>query len=320
VHQRQDKYGTLGVKSGGENQVPHTAPRHMIYTGSYRAAFIFASPYVLYLETTLVKNTPGGVTLAITGIILTIWVSAREIDSKKLMGGNMSSELIVAVISAVAAVAAAIIAAIISANSTRKTGIIDAQSQQLRDLESRNATRKYEIYLPVLELYSMLLNPHGPATRQWREGHPDVDLDKTLDDFAKWVAIYGSDDVVRTYHDLSEIVNSLLDETVKDEQWSFLPLIYHLYGDFLMAVRRDLGHPNSKIELRHILANGGFRFYESHLWPTSCLPLEKLYAKYRKEYNWRPSWEDPSLLNKNDTSKKAISNHPETLLPDEHKP
>ena len=222
----------------------------------------------------------------------------------------MSSELIIAIISAIAAVVAAVVTAVIGANSTRKTGTIDAQSQQLRDLENRNATRKYEIYKPILDLYSMLLSPHGSEAKRWKENHKDVDIEKTLDDFAKWVIIYGSDDVVLKFHNFSETLNSLHGR--EKDIWVFLPLLYRLYAEFIIAVRRDMGYPDTKIGVNHILATGGFNFYGSHLWPTSCLPLKELYEKYRKEYNWRPRWEDPLLLNKSDTSKEAISSRPET--------
>ena len=140
--------------------------------------------------------------------------------------------------SIIAAVVAAAIAAVIGANSSRKTRTIDVQSQQLRDLENRNAARKYEIYKPVIDLYSVLLSPHGLEAKRWRERYKDADIEEMLDDFAKWVAIYGPDDVVVKFHNFSETLNSL--QGREKDIWLFLPLLYRWWEDPSLLNKNDI--------------------------------------------------------------------------------
>jgi len=197
---------------------------------------------------------------------------------------------ITTLVSATLAVGSAISVAVIGARSARRVKIEETQAQRWREAESRNADKKYKTYEPILDLFQLLMDPYKAKEKLQSLG--DEEIERRLDEFGKWIVIFGSGPAVGAYHDFKVAFFSLRVGAEPDYYWQFLPLLYRLYANFVIEVRYDIGANQSRgdIEAHHALGLGSFKLYESHLAEASRMPMRRLYKLYRQKYNWIPPW------------------------------
>lgn len=181
----------------------------------------------------------------------------------------MWASFLVAGIPAVAAIVAAVIAAI-AASSAKKS---EAKALHVRDLENRIAERKFKVYEPMIELLRRLIDPQEASAVVAKQ----AEFRQKLSEFSAWIAIYGSDDAVTyfqrfmqcTYH--SAPVHVLL----------------RMYSEFVLAARRDMGYPETRVTGEHILGIRLSDIYAGKWIDTFTLPLGELYARE----DWKAPWE-----------------------------
>jgi len=175
-------------------------------------------------------------------------------------------------IAAVPAIAA-ILAAIIAARSARRAIAAQAETDRLRHLEERVAGQKYEVYRPMLELFRDMLDPKlsKRVTNMAGEG---------IAQFATWIAIFGSDDAVIAYRNFMQASFHAAPPAVA----------IRLYGDFVIAARRDMGDPKTGLSATDIMAIRINDIYESEMLADTTLPLPEVFAKYA----WAAPWLQPN--------------------------
>lgn len=194
------------------------------------------------------------------------------------------------VVAAALSLCSAITVAMIGSISARRARTDDARFQRLLDAENRNAETKFRTYEPILELFQLLLTPAQAQEKFLTMG--DTEIENRLDEFGKWIVIYGSTEAVEAYHDFKVSFFSLEPGESKEYYWNFLPLLYRLYANFVIAVRHDIGfvRDDKDIQARHVLALGAVSLYKSHLADASRMPMNKLYTFYRRQYGWTRPW------------------------------
>jgi hypothetical protein len=127
--------------------------------------------------------------------------------------------------------------------SARKAKASEAEAARLRNLEERNASRKFETYEPMIQLLRDMFVDSDVMDEE-------TTLEK-LHNFAAWNAIYGSDAAVLAFRNLMAAAFT-----------SPPPQIYlRLYAEFILAIRSDLGHPNSAITADDVLGSRITDFY-----------------------------------------------------------
>lgn len=168
---------------------------------------------------------------------------------------------------------AAILAAIIAARSARRATAAQAEADRLRHLEERVAGQKYEMYRPMIDLLRDMLDPKQSkkvTTNQAGE---------RMAQFATWVAIFGSDDAVIAYR-------NFMQASFHDAPPA---VAIRLYGDFVIAVRRDMGDPKTGLSATDVMAIRINDIYESEMVTDTTIPLPEVFAKY----GWAAPWLQP---------------------------
>lgn len=170
---------------------------------------------------------------------------------------------------------AAIIAAAIASRSARKTKRAETEAQRTRELESRNAEKKYEVYEPMINLLRDTL-----AQKQ-------IDQDELiakLQHFSTWVTIYGSDEAVETFHNFMQA------------SYSDAPaaILLRLYGDFMIAIRKDIGYPDTDVSRQHLL---GMRITDIY---KSYDIINQSFEEICDRLNWKAPWLSSDVTPKND--------------------
>lgn len=168
---------------------------------------------------------------------------------------------------------AAILSAILAGWFATRARSSEAEAARLRELEDRISAKKYDTYKPMIELLRDVFQA---------DKIKDLGQDKIVDrlsDFAIWIAIYGSDDAVRTYQ-------------------HFMQTIYHeppphvavrLWAEFVLAARRDLGHDETKTTAVDVLAIRLNDLYEnSDAYAAATLPMAELVTRH----DWTPPWSE----------------------------
>lgn len=176
------------------------------------------------------------------------------------------ASLVVVVIPAIASVAAAVVAGVF-AWSTRRT---DRQVERIRELETRISERKYATYKPLIDILTELLRPDAPQ----RDEASEAAMQASLRDFATWISIYGSDEAVDTFHKFMQVA-------VRNPP-SVIAL--RLLGDFLVAARKDMGYPYTKIGRKQIL---GTRITDLYDHPDL---LDPSFDEVCSRLDWTPPW------------------------------
>jgi hypothetical protein len=170
------------------------------------------------------------------------------------------------------AAAAAITAAIVAALSARSTKRLELQAQRARELESRISERKIDIYKPMIEMLGKAISPSALINPPQPE-----DNSEKIGKFSTWIAIYGSDDTIKIYHNFMQAAFHKAPILV----------ISRLFAEFIIAARRDIGYPETTVTALHLM---GMRindlYSENEYRLAMSLPFEEL---CRRE-NWDPPW------------------------------
>ncbi|MEU4739690.1 hypothetical protein AB0G02_04385 [Actinosynnema sp. NPDC023658] len=172
--------------------------------------------------------------------------------------------LLVAGIPAIAAIAAAIVAGVFASRTRRAEG----EAQRARDLESRISDRKYAIYEPMINLLSDLLGGRNvPA-------ETSAEIIQKMKDFSTWISIYGSDESVRAFHNWMQAIFASPPVEIQ----------LRLYGDFLVAARRDIGYADTEVGRQHLL---GMRINDIYKYPNVIDPSFK---EVCERVGWQAPW------------------------------
>jgi hypothetical protein len=171
-----------------------------------------------------------------------------------------------AVLLALLSVVAAVVAAWIAKRASDRATTAQLTVAHLQRLEQRVADRKISVY----DLRKSI---------QDAENVNEQEMTDKLNEFGAWVAIVGSDEAVRSFGNYM--------------QGSFgnAPglVAMRLYADFLLAARRDLGDPTSKLTAMDVWALKVNDLYSAEgalIRDTLMLPLERACALN----GWAPPW------------------------------
>jgi hypothetical protein len=172
----------------------------------------------------------------------------------------------------------AVAAAWLASRSARAARQGELEAARIRDLENRISERKYEVYKPMLDYIGHIFNQQSEESRAAIADK--VAVNKVFVEFARWIGIYGSDEVLTAYHHLMQGMS-----------YGAPPVVLNrLMADFLLAARRDIGNSNSKAQQDELLIVT-FRvndFYNEGdlVGKVMRLPLKKAL----KKAGWTPPW------------------------------
>lgn len=180
--------------------------------------------------------------------------------------------LVVAGIAAVASIGAAVVAGMFAWRARRA----DAEAQRARDLESRISERKYEIYEPMINYLRDMLSGGiaNPSDAEREAGSA------RFRDFSTWISIYGSDEAVEAFHNFMQAAFT-----------GAPPQIFlRLYGDFMVAARKDMGYADTAIRREHLL---GMKINDIYRQPNVIDPaLDEVCDRL----GWQPPWLSPDVV------------------------
>jgi hypothetical protein len=196
----------------------------------------------------------------------------------------------IAILIAVLAMFGSVLATIIASRSARADKRFEIQVNRLNEIQSRNSERKYEMYKPVIELFGQALSIGEPSPLT------DDERKKVFLDFTTWVSIYGSDGMMTAYHNLRQAIfmqmasiNAPADDSPPKNDVP-AAILARLYVDFILAIRRDIGYPDTKIGVREIL---GIRVDD--LYSVDSMILTLPFEKLCEREKWTPPWTDRKL-------------------------
>ena len=135
------------------------------------------------------------------------------------------------------------------------------------------STAKAEVYEPMIELLRTMLD----ASRTGKGTGDERKLRETLSKFTAWVSVYGSDEAVYAFH-------KFMQTTYHSPEDPGRILIYY-YGRFLLAVRRDLGIPNTTVTIPQLL---GLRITDA--WDKMGDWGAKSEEEFLISEGWMPPW------------------------------
>jgi hypothetical protein len=174
------------------------------------------------------------------------------------------------------AAAAAIIAAIVAALSARSTKRLELQAQRAGELESRISERKIDMYRPIIELFGNALSSAATGTQIAPQNNSTK-----IAEFMTWIAIYGSDDAIKTYHNFMQ------------SAFANAPMLINsrLFAEFILAARRDIGYPSTSVTPLEIMGMRITDLYsEQGLRLAMSLPIDELF----RHEKWTPPWLAPN--------------------------
>lgn len=160
---------------------------------------------------------------------------------------------------------ASTIAAIVAGVFAWKTRRADAHAQHARDLESRISAKKYAVYEPMINLIRDILARR--ATNQDQLG-------TTIENFSTWIGIYGSDEVVRVFHNFMQAAYNNAPVSIQ----------LRLYGDFLLAARKDMGYSDTAVQREHLL---GMRITDIYTYHDV---IDQSFEEVADRLNWQAPW------------------------------
>lgn len=174
-------------------------------------------------------------------------------------------------------VVVAVVSALLAGWFAARTKRSELRSQRLLELERQSAATKAEVFQPVVEVIGEMWQrtSQGEVSQDWFEEH----MLPRFANFMTWAPIYGADETVWAYHRYQQGVYA---------DAPILVSLRHLL-DLVLALRRELGHPDTKVNAIDLM---GFRvtdIYENGVGqPWARLPLNKLYEAEQ----WTPPWGD----------------------------
>jgi hypothetical protein len=166
------------------------------------------------------------------------------------------------------AAAAAITAAIVAALSARSTKHLELQAQRARELESRISERKIDIYKPMIEMLGKAISPSALQNPSTSEDN----IDK-IAEFSTWIAIYGSDDTIKIYHNFMQAAFNQAPTLV----------VSRLFAEFIIAARRDIGYPDTTVTALHLM---GMRIDDLYSEGEYCLAMSLPFEELCQQENW----------------------------------
>lgn len=168
--------------------------------------------------------------------------------------------------------ATAVLAALIAGLFAWRANQATIANQRVIELEKRLSTSRLETYKPLLEAMASYIMP---ADRRLTDKRREQAFLEAMQNFITWVQVYGSDEAVRTFH-----------RWMQASYASAPPLVaLRMYGDFLVAARRDIGDSATTIERGDLLGIRIKDFYEGMV-DDMKLSDEDFYRKV----GWTPPW------------------------------
>ncbi|MFJ3784701.1 hypothetical protein [Streptomyces sp. NPDC090093] len=156
----------------------------------------------------------------------------------------------------------------IAARSAKMAKNSEIEAQRLRELESRISDKKYDTYKPMINTLKNMLDRRIVDEGEFRAN---------VSEFATWVAIFGSDEAVGSFHDFMQA--SFNSPTP--------PVVFtRLYADFVLAARRDMGYPGTGTTRKEIL---GSRITDVHSH-SMFSGIDKPFSDLCREAEWEPPW------------------------------
>lgn len=179
----------------------------------------------------------------------------------------MSVAIAVQIITTLGAVAAAIIAGIYA----KKSQEAEVAAARVLELEKRIAGMKEDIYRPMVELLRSLWDSVKTGKQPQQ-----TEMIETLSKFTAWTQIYGSDDVVITFH-------KMMQASFHDAPPN---VTMRCIAEMLLALRRDLGDPETKIDVVDLLGMRITDIYESEMLKSYSLQEEQFF----EAEGWSAPW------------------------------
>ncbi|MCM3521286.1 hypothetical protein [Curtobacterium sp. P97] len=171
-------------------------------------------------------------------------------------------------------VAVAVISSILASRAAGRAQHAEAEAARLRALEERTAQKKFELYQPFLTTLNDLLTPNRSAAAL--AGMEDV-----ITNFQGFVTVWGSDEVIETFYRWRTSANLNPPNLVT----------MRLMADLLVAVRRDIAWPDTKVPTLYMI---GHRIKDIHEHPemvkAMTLPLDQFLASQ----DWTPPFTVPT--------------------------
>lgn len=180
-------------------------------------------------------------------------------------------DAVIAFITDALAPISAVLAAVIAGIFARRSRLAQTATERAIEREKRLATVKADAYRPIIELFQDILD--GTKTNKV----PDLKhMQSAMSDFATWAQIYGSDDVVRSFH---RFMNSSNDNPP--------PMVtMYYYGQLLLSIRRDLGDPDTALGVGELVGIRMNEFYETDM-PQLLVLKER---EFLASVDWSPPW------------------------------
>ncbi|TDT64442.1 hypothetical protein [Frigoribacterium sp. PhB116] len=150
----------------------------------------------------------------------------------------MTLPLWLQIITLVAPAAVAIFSAVWASKSARRAQQAESESARLRALEERVAEKKFEVYKPFVDAMGDMLTPT-------RTKNALADFENVIADFQNWVIVFGSD----------EVVDAFLRYRTSANGNPPMMVTFRLMADLLMAIRRDVAAPDTKLLGIHMIAS-----------------------------------------------------------------
>ena len=168
-------------------------------------------------------------------------------------------------------------AAFVAGRFAAKTRNAQSQAERVLELEKRLASSKFDVYQPMLELLREMIFDAAKTGKIIDEAK----MVETMSKFGTWIQIFGSDEAVLVYH--------------RWMQAAFHnpppPVAVRLYAEFVLAARRDMGDPQTKVTMLDLL---GIRLNDVYETFADDLGLDDK-AFYIK-HGWNPPWESTRIV------------------------
>jgi len=190
-------------------------------------------------------------------------------------------------IQVVVAFGLALIPAGFSAYFASRARAADNQSARLRELDARTAERKYATYEPMLKVL-------GDALTKGRSDSAAEGMAKVVPEFMTLVCMLGSDDVVQAFFRFQKASGADAPSEIT----------FRLVADFLVAVRRDIAVPDTRITGTELMGMRITDFYDRQDWPGV---FNDDFDDVCKRLGWAPPWGSSSSSNSDSKPRRRES-------------
>lgn len=169
---------------------------------------------------------------------------------------------------------ASIVGALVAAISAIRAKRLENEAARWRDLENRIAHRKFETYEPMIDLLRRMIDPEtGQALRDDTRA-----LREEMSKFHAWASIFASDEAVTMFRNFMQAAFPTAPAMI----------LMRLYAEFVLAARRDMGHPDTEITPETFLSMRLTDFYaNSDVVEAAQLDFATLCGRH----GWTPPWE-----------------------------